>query len=147
MKIRTRITLLTLFPLACAVLAASLQLTWSFRRSEQARAEQRMEALLDGAARLGREALRAKDELMMAGYLRRLVLERPELSLAAVTWRGRTSVYGEKAGAMVLKTKVALWDEGAAGYQPEGAAAGGGRERMTISLGFSTDWLARQSRR
>lgn len=143
MRIRTRITLLTLFPLAAAILVAGLYLAFNHRRQARERAQERMEALLDGAARLARESMRAKDELMMAGYMRSLVAERPELSFAAVTWRGRTSVYGAPSGGVELKTRVAVWDEGNSGY----GAAGASRERMTIQLGFSSDWLERESRR
>lgn len=117
MGIQTKITLLVtlLTGLVAASIAASL--LWMENRRVREDAAIRIQAIMEGVLRISREAITAKDDLMLISYLRHLMREYPEIEVAILTLQDYSSVMGEVTSDLFYRT-VTISDKESSAFKP-----------------------------
>lgn len=164
MRIRGKITLLATALIALVVVSLVSSLLVVERRRAQAAIAARIDTLLEGVLRIGREAVNAGDELMLLSYLKLLKQEHPEIALAVVSREGYSSVMGEVAGDLLFRT-ITVSDAEAASFKPAGPGSAAGASApalrphgpkappqalpattLSIQLGFSKEALDAEMR-
>lgn len=111
MKIQTKYFVLTVGLLAGVCACVSVLTVKSQRRALEAQSDERLNAVAEGVARIGREAAANKDRLMLVSYLMYLRQEHPELAYAKFDFAGKPIVIGEDSpGLVYLDRKVADGD-------------------------------------
>lgn len=148
MRIRTKISLFATTLMTVVVFSIVANLSWVERRRVRAEFGARVDALMEGVMRIGRESLATQDELMLMSYLKFLMRDYPEIEVALLTRDEHTVIIGE-VRTDVFYRNVAIAgpgaDEGEAATRPAGGAAEETRS-FSIQLGFSKTLLERKIR-
>lgn len=146
MKIKTKLSMLSVGLLGAVVVTIALLVIQFQRRALEDQSKRRLGALMEGVARVGHESVAAKDRLMLVSYLMFLQKAHPELAYAAVTRKGHTARVGEDGdGLLYLDREVS--SPGApvkytvTAYPGSGAGPGGDLEvsRDGVSLKVGGD--------
>ena len=150
MRIRTKISLFAISLVAVVVLSIVANLAWLEQRRVRAEFSGRVDALMEGVLRIGRESLSTEDELMLMSYLKFLMKDYPEIEVGIVSRQDHTSIVGEVRSDVLYRT-VAVSDpslEPASGKPL--AILATGRDlppgTFSIQLGFSKTLLERKIR-
>lgn len=107
MRIRTKHQLITAALMASVVVSIAAMVIHTQRKVLRAQALQRVDALMEGAARIAKEALESRDRLMAVSYLMFLQKEHQELAFASVSYGGHVARIGEEsAGLMYVERSV-----------------------------------------
>lgn len=165
MRIRTRISLFATSLVGVVVLSIVLNLAWLERRRARAEFGARVDALMEGVLRIGREALATQDELMLMSYLKFLMKDYPEIEVAILSRQDHTSIVGELRSDVLYRTVLIENPETAGLQDAPGATPAAGlqgaspaRSRfevparplppgsLSIQMGFSKTALERQVR-
>lgn len=127
MKIQTKYTFLTVGLLAAVSISISILVVRSQRAALEAQSQERIGALMEGVARIGRESAAAKDPLMLVSYLMFLRQEHPEIAYAEVAQDGRPAIVGEDGpGLAYFSREVVARDK---------------KTRIAVKLGFVEESL------
>lgn len=119
MRIRTKYQLVTAGLIAAVVACTAAAVIQTQRKVLRGQALQRLDAVLEGAARIARESFEGRDRLMAVSYLKFLQQEHPELAFASVSYGGRVAAIGKERGGLL--------------YLERGAFPAGKPVRYTIS--------------
>ncbi|MBI5881988.1 MAG: HAMP domain-containing protein [Elusimicrobia bacterium] len=96
-RLAARFSLMTAALIGAVVLSVAITVIRSQKGLLELESRERLDTVMDGVARIAQESIDASDELMLISYLKHLRRDRPELALAEVTRRGRTSTLGAPA--------------------------------------------------
>lgn len=107
MRIQAKITVLVTVLTALVAGSIAATLLWLEHARVREDAAERVRALMEGVLRISREAVTAKDDLMLMSYLRHLMREYPEIEVAAVSVQGYSSVMGEVKSELFYRTVTA----------------------------------------
>ena len=163
MRIRAKISVLTTLLIGLVVVSIVINLLVMERRRAQAETASRMDTLMEGVLRIARESVNAHDELMLLSYLKLLMQEHPEISLAVAGREGYSSVMGEVRGELLYRMVTVAEAEAASFVR---ARPGAGRDApaprpaakrapgqalptttISVQLGFSRNALDDEIRR
>jgi|GEM_PF-3507380 len=136
MKIQTKFSILTAVLISAVVISMGALLARAQRRALADDAQQRLAAVMDGVTRIAQESVSARDELMLLSYLMFLQHERPELALAAVTYRGHTARVGSAQARLLVLTRTV-----SPRSVPDRGLGGGASPVIMVRLGFRQDRL------
>ncbi|MBI4347900.1 MAG: HAMP domain-containing histidine kinase [Elusimicrobia bacterium] len=149
MRIRTKISLFAISLVAVVVMSVVANLAILERRRVRAEFAGKVDALMEGVLRIGREALSTEDELMLMSYLKFLMKDYPEIEVAIVSRQDHTSIVGEVRSDVQYRT-VAIADPTSEAAHSEGPILATGRDlppgTLSIQLGFSRTLLERKIR-
>lgn len=123
MRIRAKITMLAIAPIALVVCSIVINLIVMERVRAQAETTSRIDTMMEGVLRIGRESINAHDELMLLSYLKLLMQEHPEIALVVVSRVGYSSVMGEVQPDLVYRT-ITVAEADAASFVPASWAPG-----------------------
>lgn len=104
MKIRTKISLLVTLLITAVIGGVAGDLIWVEQHRVRLEFSTRVDALMEGVLRFGRESLSSRDELMLLSYLRFLMNDYPEIELVTVSRQGHTSLLGSVRTQLFYKT-------------------------------------------
>ncbi|MEI7529050.1 MAG: HAMP domain-containing sensor histidine kinase [Elusimicrobiota bacterium] len=122
MRIRAKYQLITATLIISVVVSIAAMVISTQRKVLREQAMQRVEAMLEGAARIAKESSDSHDRLMAVSYLMFLQKTYPELAFASVSCDGHVSRIGEeRADLLYLSRNVP---------PPAGAAQGAGLVRF-----------------
>lgn len=104
MRIRTKHQLITAALTIALVATTSAMVASTQRKVLHTQAMQRLEAIMEGAARIAKESFDSRDRLMAISYLKFLLKEHRELAFASISYGGHISRLGEESeGLMYLE--------------------------------------------
>ncbi|HBL15628.1 MAG: hypothetical protein A2X36_15065 [Elusimicrobia bacterium GWA2_69_24] len=107
MSIRAKFILLTLALVGGVVGATAAMVVRYQRTALTAQTRVRLDTVMEGVARIAREAMTAQDRLMLMSYLMFLQKEHPDMAFASVSYRGHTARLGaDRAGLIYLDRRV-----------------------------------------
>ena len=95
MRIQTKHLLTTAALMTAVVVSIAAMVIHTQRKVLRGQSMQRLNAIMEGAVRIGKEALDSQDRLMAVSYLMFLRKEHPELAFTSITYRGYTSSLGD----------------------------------------------------
>ena len=132
------------------MLSIVANLAWLEQRRVRDEFSSRVDALMEGVLRIGRESLATEDELMLMSYIKFLMKDYPEIEVGIVSRQDHTSIVGEVRSDVIYRT-VAVSDptlESAPGDAKPIVATGRDLPPGTFSiqLGFSKTLLERKIR-
>lgn len=101
MRIRTKYQLVTAGLITAVVACTAAAVIHTQKKVLRGQALQRLDAVMEGAARIARESFEGQDRLMAVSYLKFLQQEHPELAFASVSYGGRVAAIGKETGGLL----------------------------------------------
>ncbi len=112
MKIQLRYSLITAGLIGAVVASIGVTTARSQRAVLEAQAQERLDTLGEGVARLAQESVQSQDRFMLLSYLMWLRRDHPELVFAAVSRGGHTATMGDDGPGLVY------WSRAVAAIRP-----------------------------
>ncbi|MDO8806676.1 MAG: HAMP domain-containing sensor histidine kinase [Elusimicrobiota bacterium] len=108
MRIRTKHQLITAALTTALVASTAAMVAGTQRKVLRSQAIQRLDAIMEGAARIAKESFDSRDRLMAISYLKFLQKEHPELAFASVSYGGHVLRLGEESGGLMYLERSAF---------------------------------------